>query len=34
MFAGASARLGDPGYALTEDSPLTIAIAAPKTRDP
>jgi hypothetical protein len=27
-------RLGDPGYALAEDLPLRVAIAAPKTRNP
>src|ERR1700722_15159306 len=27
-------RLGDPGYALAKDLPLTVAIAAPKTRNP
>jgi hypothetical protein len=26
-------RLGDPGYALAKDLPLTVAIAAPKTRN-
>jgi len=30
----AKPRLGDPGYALAEDSALTVAIAAPKTRNP
>ena len=27
-------RLGDAGYALAKDLPLTVAIAAPKTRNP
>ena len=27
-------RVGDPGYALAKDLLLTVAIAAPKTRNP
>ena len=30
----AKPRLGDAGYALAKDLPLTVAIATPKTRNP